>query len=130
VAEELLKQLQTGKAIKELAGERGLHMEETGLFARTGGVIPKIGPIGESMGLLSSLTEKNPLPKEVLRTKDGYFVVRLVGAEPADQAKFETAKKDLERRLNYQKQEEFFQNWLKQLRDRAKVDINQEVTRL
>ncbi len=130
VAEELLKQLQTGKAMKELSGGTGLQTEETGLFTRTGGVIPKIGPSGESMGLLSSLTEKNPIPKEVLRTKDGYFVVRLVASEPADQAKFQTAKKDLEKRLIYQKQEEFFQNWLKQLRERAKVDINPEVTKL
>jgi peptidyl-prolyl cis-trans isomerase D len=82
------------------------------------------------MGLLSSLTEKNPIPKEVLRTKDGYFVVRLVASEPADQAKFQTVRKDLERRLSYQKQEEFFQNWLKQLRDRAKVDVNQEATKI
>ncbi len=82
------------------------------------------------MGILSSLTEKTPLPKEVLRTKDGYFVVRLVASEPADQAKFQTVKKDLERRLSYQKQEQFFQSWLKELRDKAKVDINPEVTKL
>jgi parvulin-like peptidyl-prolyl isomerase len=63
----------------------------------------------------------------VIRTKDGYFVVRLAGHEPADQGKFESVKKNLEKRLSYQKQEEAFQNWLSQLRSKAKIDINQDL---
>ncbi len=127
VAEDVLKQIRTGKAMKEIAKERGFQVEETGFFTRTGGLIPKIGPSGESMGTLSSLAEKNPSPKEVLRTKDGYFVVRLSALEHADKNKFQAAKKNLEKRLIYQKQEEFFQNWLQQLRAKAKVEINKEL---
>ncbi len=44
VAEDLLKQIQGGKDIKEVARAAGLSVEETGYFARTTGVIPKIGP--------------------------------------------------------------------------------------
>jgi peptidyl-prolyl cis-trans isomerase D len=127
VAEDVLKQIRTGKAMKEIAKERGFQVEETGFFTRTGGLIPKIGPSGESMGTLSSLAEKNPSPKEVLRTKDGYFVVRLSALEHADKNKFQAAKKNLEKRLIYQKQEEFFQNWLQQLRAKAEVEINKEL---
>ncbi len=126
VAEDLLSQIQKGKALNEIGKEKGFHVEETGFFNRTGGVIPKIGPAGELMGILSSLTENNPISKQVLRTKDGYFVVRLSAAEPADQNKLPPVKKDLERRLIYQKGEEFFQNWLLQLRAKAKIDINKE----
>jgi peptidyl-prolyl cis-trans isomerase D len=126
VAEDLLSQIQKGKALNEIGKEKGSHVEETGFFNRTGGVIPKIGPAGELMGILSSLTENNPISKQVLRTKDGYFVVRLSAAEPADQNKLPPVKKDLERRLIYQKGEEFFQNWLLQLRAKAKIDINKE----
>jgi peptidyl-prolyl cis-trans isomerase D len=126
VSEELINQIKAGKAMKEIAKEKGLQMEETGFFTRIGGMIPKIGPAGESMALLSSLTEKNPTPKEVLRTKDGYFVVRWLATEPADQNQFASVKKNLQRRLFYQKQEEFFQNWLDQLRSKAKIDINKE----
>jgi peptidyl-prolyl cis-trans isomerase D len=126
VAEDLLSQIQKGKALNEIGKEKGFHLEETGFFNRTGGVIPKIGPAGELMGILSSLTENNPISKQVLRTKDGYFVVRLSAAEPADQNKLPSVKKDLERRLIYQKGEEFFQNWLLQLRAKAKIDINKE----
>ena len=126
VAEDLLSQIQKGKALNEIGKEKGFHVEETGFFNRTGGVIPKIGPAGELMGILSSLTENNPISKQVLRTKDGYFVVRLSAAEPADQNKLPPVKKDLERRLIYQKGEEFFQNWLLQLRTKAKIDINKE----
>jgi parvulin-like peptidyl-prolyl isomerase len=79
------------------------------------------------MGILASLTEKNPVPKEVIRTKDGYFVVTLSGHEPADQSKFQSAKKNLEKRLSYQKQEEAFQNWLGQLRSKTKIDINKDI---
>jgi len=127
VAEDVLKQIRTGKAMKEIAKERGFQVEETGFFTRTGGLIPKIGPSGESMGTLSSLAEKNPSPKEVLRTKDGYFVVRLSALEHADKNKFQAAKKNLEKRLIYQKQEEFFKNWLQQLRVKAEVEINKEL---
>jgi peptidyl-prolyl cis-trans isomerase D len=126
VAEDLLKQIQTGKAMKEVAKEGRFQLEETGFFTRIQGVVPKMGPAGEFMGALSSLTEKNPTPKEVLQTKDGYFVVRLAALEHADKSKFAAAKKNLEKRLIYQKQEEFFQNWLQQLRAKAKIEINKE----
>ena len=129
VAEELLNQIRTGKNIREVAREKGYPFEETGFFTRTAGVVPKIGPAREFMGILASLTEKNPVPKEVIQTKDGYFVVRLSGYEPADQSKFQSVKKNLEKRLSYQKQEEVFQNWLSQLRSKAKIDINKDLTK-
>ena len=113
--------------MNEIAKDRGVQMEETGFFTRAGGMVPKIGPAGEFMGILSSLTEKHPFPKEVLKTKDGYFVVKLSASEPADQNKFSSVKKDLEKRLLYQKQEEFFQNWLQQLQATAKIEINKDV---
>jgi peptidyl-prolyl cis-trans isomerase D len=127
VAEDLLNQIRTGKNIREVAREKSYPLEETGFFTRTAGVVPKIGPAREFMGILASLTEKNPVPKEVLRTKDGYFVVRLSGYEPADQDKFQSVKKNLEKRLSYQKQEEAFQNWLEQLKAKAKIEINKDL---
>jgi peptidyl-prolyl cis-trans isomerase D len=126
-ANELLDQMKGGKEIKNIAREKGLLLEETGFFARTGGVIPKIGPAMEWMALLSPLTEKTPLPKEVLRTKEGYFVLKLLALEPADQNKFKSVMKNLEKRLIYQKQEEFFKNWLQHLRSKAKIEINKDI---
>ena len=127
VAEEVLGQIRAGKDMREVGKDRGIQMEGTGFFARVGGMVPKIGPAGEFMGILSSLTEKSPSPKEVLKTKDGYFVVKLSALEPADQGKFAAAKKDLEKRLLYQKQAESVQNWLKQLRAKAKIEISKEL---
>ena len=127
VAEDLLNQIRAGKNIREVAREKGYSLEETGLFTRTAGVVPKIGPAREFMGILSSLTEKNPVAKEVIKTKDGYFVVGLSGYEPADQSKFQSVKKNLEKRLSYQKQEEALQNWLEQLKAKAKIEINKEI---
>jgi len=129
VAEDHLNQIRTGKNIREVAREKGYPLEETGFFTRTAGVVPKMGPAREFMGTLASLTEKNPVPKEVIRTKDGYFVARLSGYDPADQSKFQSVKKNLEKRLSNQKQEESFQNWLDQLRSKAKIDINKDLTR-
>jgi peptidyl-prolyl cis-trans isomerase D len=129
VAEDLLNQIRTGKNIREVAREKGYPLEETGFFTRTAGVVQKIGPAREFMGILASLTEKNPVAKEVIKTKDGYFVVGLSGHEPADQTKFQSVKKNLEKRLVYQKQEEAFQNWLSQLRSKAKIDINKDLTK-
>jgi peptidyl-prolyl cis-trans isomerase D len=127
VAEDLLKQIQSGKPMKEAAQERGLPVEETGLFLRSAGVIPKIGPAGEFGGEIASLTEKNPVPKDVLKTPEGYFEVKLIAREPADESKFPSAKQDLERRLAYQKQEQFFKHWLDQLRQNAKIEVNKNI---
>jgi peptidyl-prolyl cis-trans isomerase D len=127
VAEDLLNQMRSGKPIREMAKERGFQPEETGFFTRTQGMVPKIGPPGEFTNALSSLTQNHPVPREVFQTKDGYFVVRLSALEQADKSKFSTAKRNLERRLIYQKQEEFFQNWLSQLRGKAKIEINKEL---
>jgi hypothetical protein len=57
-------------------------------------------------------------------------VVKLSAVEQADMNKFSAAKKNLERRLIYQKQEEFFQNWLNQLRTNAKIEINKDLLSL
>ena len=127
VAEDLLTQVRSGKSIGQVAKERGLQPEETGYFTRIQGVVPKIGPSGEFTGALASLTQKHPVPKEVLQTKEGYFVVKLSSLEQADKNKFSEAKKNLQRRLAYQKQEEFFQNWLSQLRAKADIEINKEL---
>jgi peptidyl-prolyl cis-trans isomerase D len=127
VAEDLLNQIRTGKNIREAARERGYPLEETGFFTRIAGVVPRIGPVREFMETLASLTEKNPVPKDAIRTKDGYFVVRLSGYEPADQSKFQSVKKNLEKRLRNQKQEEAFQNWVGQLRSKAKININKDI---
>ena len=127
VAEDLLKKLQEGKDIREVARGAGLAVEETGYFTRTAGIIPKIGPVKDAGKLLSPLTAKNPLPKEILKTKDGFFIVRLLSIEAANESRFDEAKKALERRLINQKQEESFQNWLNELKSKAKIDINQDV---
>jgi peptidyl-prolyl cis-trans isomerase D len=127
VAEEILNQVRAGKNMDEAGKAQGIQIEETGFFARAGGVVPKIGPVGDFMTELSTLTGKNPLPNKVLQTKDAFFVVKLSGTEPADQTKFQSVKKDLQRRLILQKQEEFLQNWLQQLRAKAKIDINKAI---
>ena len=127
VAEELLNQIRAGKNLREIAREKGYPLEETGFFTRATGMVPKIGPSSGWMGVLASLTDKNPVPKETIHTKDGYFVVRLSGYEHADQSKFESAKKSLEKKLSSRKQQEALQNWLDQLRSKAKIDKNKDI---
>jgi len=126
-ADEILNKIKTGMGMSKAIEGKSYSVDETGFFLRSGGVIPKIGPAGEFMTSLASLTEQKPLPKELFHTKEGYFVVRLLASEPADRNKFESVKKNLEKRLTYQKQEEFFRNWLQHLRAKAKVEINKDV---
>jgi len=51
----------------------------------------------------------------------------LLASEPADDSKFSASKTNLERRLAFQKQEEFFRNWLEQLKAKSKIEINKDV---
>jgi len=55
--------------------------------------------------------------------------VKLLSRQPADESKFPSARKDLEKRLVYQKEEQFFKNWLDQLKAKAKIDINPSATK-
>ncbi len=126
VAEDLLEEIRKGKTLEDVAREKNLRVEETGLFARTAGVVPKIGPAGEFMDTIASLTDKHPVAKGVIRTKEGYFIVKLLTVEPADLSKFPSAKANLEKRLLAQAQEVVFQNWLTQLKSKAKIEINKE----
>jgi peptidyl-prolyl cis-trans isomerase D len=126
-AEDLLSQIRSGKSINEVAKVRGIQVEETGFFTRAGGVVPKIGPVGDFIAELSALTIKNPLPQKVLQIKNAFFVVKLSASEPADQIKFSSVKKDLQKRLIFQKQEEVLQNWFQQLRAKAKIEINKDL---
>lgn len=127
IAEELLTLVNKGMSLRELGRERGIQVEETGWFMRNAPIIPKIGPARESMEMLSSLTERNRIPKEMIRSKEGFFIVTLSDIEPADPNRFPSVRKNLEKRVVYQKQEEFFQTWLKELRKKAKIEINQKM---
>jgi peptidyl-prolyl cis-trans isomerase D len=124
--EELNDQVLKGKTLQDAAREKSLRVEETGFFTRASGVVPKIGPAAEFKDTLASLTLKHPIPKEPIRTREGYFVVKLQNLEPADPSKFPPAKADLEKRLMAQVQEEFFQNWLDQVKSNARIEINKE----
>ncbi len=126
-SQEILKEIQAGKGMKEVAQAKRVSVEETGFFNRAAGVIPKIGPAMEWMSLISSLSTKNPVPKEAIKTQEGFFVVKLHQVEPPDPEKFLSQKKALERRLLYQRQEEFLRNWLQQLRAKAKIEMNKEI---
>lgn len=125
-AEEIIKTIQSGKDITVIAKEKGYRVEETGPFIRSTGIIPKIGPLGDQMKIISTLTEKSPNAKDIIETKDGLFIVKLLKAELPDQSKFQSIKKDLELRLLNQKQEEYFQGWLNMLRSKAKIEISKE----
>jgi peptidyl-prolyl cis-trans isomerase D len=127
VAEDLLSQIRAGKNMPEVGKAQGIQIEETGFFTRAGGVVPKIGPVGDFITELSTLTVKTPLPKKVLQIKNAFFVVKLSAMEHADQTKFSSVEKDLKNRLINQKQEELLQNWLQQLRAKAKIDINKDI---
>lgn len=127
VAEEFLDLIKKGKSLTEVAKEKGVQVEQTGPFPRNAPVIPKIGPAKDLIEILSSLTEKNRISKEVIRTKEGFFVVALSDLEPADPNRFPSISKNLEKRVLYQKQEEFLQTWLKDLRRKAKIEINQKM---
>lgn len=127
IAEEIIKMIKSGKDLNDIAKQKGYMAGETGFFVRSAGVVPKIGPLGEHMKIISSLSENNPIAKDVIETKDGFFVVKLLKAESPDRSKFQTARKDLELRLLNQKQEEYFQNWLNMLRSKAKIEISKEL---
>ena len=127
VGEDLLKKIRGGKDIREVAREAGLSVEETGFFTRTAGGHSK-DRTREGFGTHSGDPHgEEPSFQRGAPDQGRLFYCPALSRRACGSNKFGSLQKDLEKRLNSQKQEEFFQNWIAQLKSKATIDINQDV---
>ena len=122
---------------KELAREKaqslqanlakgGEKLQDTGSFSyNPQGQIPGIGQSPELMEAAFNLTSAAPLPKTPIKLGDRWIVFKLKSRTAASEAEFQKNKEQIKQSLLPQKQQEAVDTWLKGLRAKATIEINQ-----
>jgi hypothetical protein len=107
---------------------------ETGLFA-PGSEIPKAGSSPELINAIFQLSEKAPYPSEVYATNDGTVIIpRFKDRKRVDDGSWEKQKDMIKVILLRAKESEYFQAWLKDVRETmekdGKIKMSQNVEKL
>jgi peptidyl-prolyl cis-trans isomerase D len=107
----IMTDLKKGDALEKIAREKGLKINETGLF-QPGSSIPKVGASAEATEALTQLTAEKPYPEKPFLINNSYLIFKFKEASKIDRKDFE-AKKDLYTKIFTSiKREETMQTWL------------------
>ncbi len=122
-AEELLAGITAGISLSQAASERGLKLEETGLFERGNPYVPKVGPIQLFGKDIFSLSLESPLLKKVVSAGSVFFVLELKEEQKIDMEAFESQKEALRKRLYAEKKGQLIRQWLDSLKKNSEIKI-------
>ena len=113
-------------AAKQLVAKGSLKTHSTGSFGFSAkGDLPDIGNAPEMMEAAFKLTTAAPALDAVYKVGNRWYAVRLKQRTEAPRADFDKAKDELKKKILPKKQEEALEKWLKDLRAKAKIEINQ-----
>jgi peptidyl-prolyl cis-trans isomerase D len=116
-AEEALVQL--GK------GNSTLKLQETGSFGYSAkGEIPKIGVAPELTEAAFSLTTAAPVAKGPFKLGDRWYVIKLKERVEMNKDEFAKTKEQIKQTLLPKKQQDALDSWMKELKGKAKIEIN------
>jgi peptidyl-prolyl cis-trans isomerase D len=88
---DILDRIKKGEAFAKIARERGLKVEETGLFM-PGTAMPKVGFSRDMSNALFQLSEKNPYPDTVYDISKNIIIVKFKERGKLDLKDFEAKK--------------------------------------
>ena len=114
-AEETLPQLAKG----------GVALKETGSFGYSAaGAIPVIGSSPELMEQAFALTAADPVAKKAVKIGDRWYAVKLKARIEAPTTDLAKATEKIRQELLPKKQQDALDAWLKELKGKAKIEIN------
>ncbi|WP_457756127.1 SurA N-terminal domain-containing protein [Thermodesulfatator indicus] len=147
IKDKVVRDLKHEKA-QELCAEKAKHILEEAKKGNYQKVFKKYGlTFKESEFFTREDTEILGVPPQVLReaktlanpgqwldtpvlTGDAIYLVKLLEIKPADMTKFEEEKKLLQDLLTRQKREEAFNDWYKNLREKAEIKLYHELPKI
>lgn len=113
---------------KQFAGKTAITTRVTGSFGYSPkGDIPTIGTSPELMESVFKLTTAAPAAASPVKIANTWYAVKLKERIDAPQADFDKTKEELKKKMLPKKQEEELGKWLKELRAKAKIEINQQL---
>jgi peptidyl-prolyl cis-trans isomerase D len=121
-AEKLLGRAKAGEEWAVLSKEPSPKAQTTEFFSRQS----PASELGYDQALIEAafaMSEKKRYPDSVFETNKGVFVIRYEGSESIDKGKFEEEKDTYRQSLMRARQQVLMQNWLEELRKKAKIEI-------
>jgi peptidyl-prolyl cis-trans isomerase C len=121
-AQEILEQLRKGSDFRELAGKYSSSPSQKDggeVTLRRGSLAPPIE---------KAVSELKPGEfSDVLKIQDKYYIIKLINRKEAPAEGLEKVRGNIERALRKQKEKERSDEYLKYLRERSQIKINNEV---
>ncbi|MBW2136703.1 MAG: SurA N-terminal domain-containing protein [Deltaproteobacteria bacterium] len=121
-AEGYLEKLKAGQDWESLLKENNLKPKDTGFVTRRV-VVPEVGYDPKFVEVIFGLDENRRYPEDVFESPRGIFVIRWEGKKGIDKDKYEEEKETYRQTLIQGKQQEVFQDWLANLRERAEIEV-------
>jgi peptidyl-prolyl cis-trans isomerase D len=123
-AEEFLNDLKDGVAFETAAASRELKAETTGFFKRSG-AIPEIGVEPDFQETAFALSQSKPLPDDVIKGRQGYYVLQIEARKEADLKKFEEEKSGIMTSLLFEKRQRAMAAFLDAVRKKSAISIQE-----
>ncbi len=121
-----LAQKKAKDAAAMMSSGKALKTSSTGLFRYDPkGGVPGIGVAPAIMEAAFKLTASAPVATSPFVVGDRWYAVRLKQRVEADKATFESSKEEIKKGILPAKHEEALDRWVKELRGKAKIEINQ-----
>ena len=121
--DELTKDLSKADAIPK---RNGLSWESLDPVSRTAGFIPHLGKSNQVSEMLTSISPTTPIYATPITTPSGTAIVRLLRIEPASEDEYAKGASEFRNWVLEVKRTEFLKGWLRMLRDKSSIDINQK----
>jgi peptidyl-prolyl cis-trans isomerase D len=114
------------QAVADLTkGNSSLKLKDTGSFGYSPkGDIPGLGTSPEIMTAAFTLTTTAPVAKKAFQVGDRWYVIKLKSRTELNKENFAKEKEQIRQSLLPRKQQEVMDAWMKELRAKAKIEIN------
>jgi peptidyl-prolyl cis-trans isomerase D len=107
----LLARLKKGDGLDAVAREKGLKVQETGLF-QPGSAVPALGSSPELTEALFQVSEKKPYPEQAFLVEGNYVIIRFKERGKSNDAEFAAQKDAIAKYLEQQKKSETVKAWI------------------
>jgi len=121
-SEKYLKSLKEGKSWETMSTENNLKIQQTNFFTRRD-PIPDIGNAPALNEMAFKLGKDHPYTQKPFVNNKGAFVIRWEGNEGIYEKKFQEEKEVYRDSLTQTKHQRIFENWIKDLRKKAVIEI-------
>jgi peptidyl-prolyl cis-trans isomerase D len=127
IAHDLLIAWKKSEGFGDLLRANGLTVKETGFFKRTSSSPPGIGPLGEHIGEVATLSPEVPWPDDIIEVNNIYVVVKLRNVKKVEEKEYEQAKETYRKQLSGFKERALLEGWLAAMKKKVPIESNQEL---